>query len=106
MSSSVLFQYSQTASSSVHSRTTTETGRSSRGLSAAATSPSVAAPSDAITSTHRLPVARSWGARSKMVCVADRMAAQSGVRPVGELSRSRRIRSISVAGAPVPHQIV
>lgn len=67
-SASMPFQYSTILSSSVHSRITTQTGRCSSGRNACSTLPSLASPSDAMTTVHRWPLARSRGASSCTRC--------------------------------------
>mmetsp|Transcript_35520 Transcript_35520/g.86319 ORF Transcript_35520/g.86319 Transcript_35520/m.86319 type:complete len:301 (+) Transcript_35520:736-1638(+) len=100
-SSSTWFQYCNTLSSSVHSRTTTHTGRFCNGFIASAMSPSVAAPSDAITSTTRCPAARSTGSSAFNCAITCRICSQSGVRPVGPELSIRSTAFTSSSGAPL-----
>mmetsp|Transcript_25222 Transcript_25222/g.79920 ORF Transcript_25222/g.79920 Transcript_25222/m.79920 type:complete len:210 (+) Transcript_25222:550-1179(+) len=99
-SSSTAFQYRTTSSESVQSRTTTQHGRDCSGRIATSMSPSVAAPSDAITTTTRCPLARSTSAWAWMRAVACRICSHSGVRPVGPLLISFLTASTSATASP------
>mmetsp|Transcript_3951 Transcript_3951/g.6216 ORF Transcript_3951/g.6216 Transcript_3951/m.6216 type:complete len:207 (-) Transcript_3951:428-1048(-) len=83
----MLFQYSTTLSSSVHRRTTAQTGRLRSGRIAETMSPSLDSPSEAIITHAFLPDARS-SCSSPWICVTtSRMCRHRGVCPEGELSR-------------------
>mmetsp|Transcript_13325 Transcript_13325/g.53453 ORF Transcript_13325/g.53453 Transcript_13325/m.53453 type:complete len:214 (-) Transcript_13325:245-886(-) len=101
-SASTRFQNPTTASSSVHSRTTTQHGKSLSGRSASSTEPSDGSPSDAMTTNARVPAARSCDSRARMSRMTSRTRAQSGVRPSGELAARCFMASISRSGSPRP----
>lgn len=84
------FQYRSTCSSSVHSRTDTNTGRLANGRKAVTISPSLDSPSVAITSIAIWPSARNCGAIALIWAVMSRMWRHNGVPPPGWDSNARK----------------
>mmetsp|Transcript_32221 Transcript_32221/g.110876 ORF Transcript_32221/g.110876 Transcript_32221/m.110876 type:complete len:217 (+) Transcript_32221:713-1363(+) len=93
------FQYCTTSSLSVQSRTTTQTGIVVKGRRAAATSPSEASPSEAITTTAFWPRCLSCASCCRSSATIASMAAQRGVLPVGDPAMSCWIAPSSFAEA-------